>query len=325
MRVAVLPPMSATAPADLAARLPGWEIDLVPDRDAIPAALAAADAAIAMILRPEEAAAATRLGLLQAFVAGIDLIAIDPLPAGCTVCNAYSHETAIGEHVLGVTLMLTRRLGERDRAVRGGEFRQGEGLDRDLAGRTVGVVGLGHIGRRVVEVCRAIGMRAVAVTANPSPQRAADAGLDWLGGPGPDDLRELLRRADIAVLCLPLAEATTGLVGPAELAALGPDGILVNVARGPVVQEQPLYDALRDGTIAGAALDVWWQYPKAGELRMRPSTAPFWELENVVLTPHSSGLSESMQRGRWELCVRQLAAFAAGAPLENVVRAGASA
>ena len=317
--------MSASAPADLAAQLPGWEIELVADRDGVRLALDSADAAIAMILRAEDAAAATGLRLCQAFVAGFDLIAVDALPAGCTVCNAYDHETAIGEHVLGVTLMLTRRLGERDRALRAGTFRQGEGLDRDLAGRTVGVVGLGHIGRRVVEVCRAIGMRAVAVTAQPSPERAAAAGLDWLGGPVREDLHELLRRADIAVICLPLEAATQGLIGAAELAALGPDGILVNVARGPIVQERPLYDALCDGVIAGAAIDVWWQYPKGGELQMRPSAEPFWELDNVVLTPHTSGLSQSMQRGRWELCVRQLRAFAEGRPLENVVRAGAVA
>ena len=325
MKVAVLPPTSASAPADLAAQLPGWEIELVVDRDRVQAALATADGVIAAILCAEDAAAAPRLRLLQGFVAGVDLIAIDALPAGCTVCNAYDHETAIGEHVLGVTLMLTRRLGERDRMLRAGEFRQGEGLDRDLAGRTVGVVGLGHIGRRVVEVCRAIGMRAIAVTAQPTPGRAAAAGLDWLGGPGRDDLHELLRRADVAVVCLPLERATEGLIGADELAALGPDGILVNVARGPVVQELPLYEALRDGTIAGAAIDVWWQYPKAGATTFRPSTEPFWELANVVLTPHTSGLSESMQRGRWELCVRQLQAFAEGRPLENVVRAGATA
>ena len=325
MKVAILAPLGATAPADLAAQLPGWEIVLVADGDGAQSALASADAAIAMVLSEENAAAATRLRLCQAFVAGTDLIAIGALPAGCTVCNAYDHETAIGEHVLGVTLMLTRRLGERDRALRGGEFRQGDGFDRDLAGRTVGVVGLGHIGCRVVEVCRGIGMRAVAVTAQPSPERAAEAGLDWLGGPGRDDLHELLRRADIAVLCLPLGAATGGLVGAAELASLGPRGILVNVARGPVVQERPLYAALRDGVIAGAAIDVWWQYPKGGETRMRPSAEPFWELENVVLTPHSSGMSESMSRGRWELSIRQLRAFAEGRPLENIVRAGGAA
>ena len=317
--------MSGHAPADLAAQLPGWEIELVTDRDGVRPALASADAAIAMILRGEEAAAATRLRLCQAFVAGYDMIAIDSLPAGCTVCNAYDHETAIGEHVLGVTLMLTRRLGERDRALRAGVFCQGEGFDRDLAGRTVGVVGLGHIGRRVVEVCRAIGMTAVAVAARPSPERVAVAGLEWLGGPGRADQHELLRPPDVAVVCLPLEQATAGLIGAEELAALGPEGVLVNVARGPVVQERPLFEALRDGVIAGAAIDVWWQYPKAGATEFRPSVEPFWELDNVVLTPHTSGLSESMRRGRWELCVRQLRAFAEDRPLENVVRAGSPA
>ena len=323
MRVAVLPPMSATAPADLAGRLPGWEVELVAERAGVPAALARADAAIAMLLKPEEAAAATGLRLCQAFVAGTDIIAVAALPAGCVVCNAYGHELAIGEHVLGVALALTRRIGQRDRALRAGRFEQGEGLDRDLSGRVVGVIGLGHIGVRVAEVCRAIGMRAVGVTAHPSPERAAAAGLDWLGGPGRDDLHELLRLCDLAVVCLPLDAASEGLIGPEELAALGPEGILVNVARGPVVQEQPLYEALRDGRIAGAAIDVWYRYPSRGNLELRPSEAPFWELENVVLTPHTSGLSESMQRSRWELCVRQLNAFAVGRPLENVVRAAA--
>ncbi len=323
MRLAVLPPLSGHAPADLAEQLPGWVIDLVTERADEEAALAQADAAIAMFLKPEAAAAATRLRLCQAFVAGTDLIAVDALPEECTVCNAYGHETAIGEHVLGVTLALTKRIGERDRSLRAGRFDQGVGLDRDLNGRVVGVIGLGHIGERVATVCRAIGMRAVGVTSQPSPERAAAAGLDWLGGPSRADLHELLRRSDVAVVCLPLGPATEGLIGAEELAALGPDGILVNVARGPVVQEQPLYEALRDGGIAGAAIDVWYRYPSKGAIELRPSDAPFWELENVVLTPHTSGLSESMQSSRWELCVRQLRAFAEGRPLENVIRPGA--
>jgi phosphoglycerate dehydrogenase-like enzyme len=319
MKVVVLPPVSRTAPADLAERLPGWVVELVADKADAAAALVSADAVIAMILRPETVAGAKRLRLCQGFVAGIDLVAVDALPPGCTVCNAYDHEVAIGEHVLGVTLMLTRRLGLRDRDLRAGRFSQGEGFDGDLRGRTVGVIGLGHIGRRVVEVCRAIGMRAVAVTASPSAERAAAGGLEWLGGPGRDDLHELLRRADVAVVCLPLEQATEGLIGAEELAALGPAGILVNVARGPVVQERPLYEALRDGRVAGAAIDVWWQYPSGGAVEFRPSSEPFWELDNVVLTPHSAGSSESMVHGRWELCIRQLQAFAEGRPLENVI------
>lgn len=319
MRVVVLPPVSASAPVDLADRLPGWEVALVEKKEDAAAALTDADAVIAMFLKAEDVAAAHKLRLCQAFVAGLNTIDIAALPLGCTICNAYDHETAIGEHVIGVTLMLTRRLGFRDRELRAGRFVQGEGLDRDLRGRTIGVIGLGHIGQRVVEVARALGMRAVGVTARPSHERAVEHGLESLGGPGRADLHELLHRADVAVVCLPLDAATEGLIGPEELAALGPEGILVNVARGPVVQERPLYEALRDGVIAGAAIDVWWRYPSGRTVEHRPSDEPLWELDNVVLTPHTSGLSESMERGRWELVVRQLHAFAEGRPLENVV------
>lgn len=323
MKLAVLPPVSHDVPADLAERLPGWEIRLVPDRDGIRAAIVDADAVVAMILGAGDAAAAARLRLCQVFSAGYDAVAVDALPPECTACNAAAHEIALGEHVLGVTLALTRRIAERDRALRAGRFDQGTGFDRDLAGRVVGVIGLGAIGLRVVELFRGLGMRAVAVTAHPSPERAAAAGLDWLGGPGRSDLHELLRRADVAVVAVPREAATEGLMGAEELAALGSGGILVNVARGPVVQEQPLYEALRDGRLAGAAIDVWWRYPKAGQVELRPSDAPFWELENVVLTPHTAGLSESMWRGRWDLSVRQLRALEEGRALENVVRPAA--
>lgn len=228
MKVAVLPPVSLDAPADRADRLPGREIRLVPDRDGVRAAVADADALVAMFLGAGDARAATSLRLCQVFSAGYDAVAIDALPPGCAACNASAHEIALGEHVLGATLMLTRRLGERDRALRAGRFDQGAGFDRDLAGRVVGVIGLGAIGLRVAGLFRALGMRAIAVTARPSPGRAAAAGLDWLGGPGCDDLRELLRRADVAVVAVPRTAATEGLIGAQELAALGPEGILVN-------------------------------------------------------------------------------------------------
>ena len=332
MKAVVLPPLSAVAPGDLAARLPGWEVVVVDEQAGVAAALADADAVIVQLLEADAARAAGRLALCQVFSAGWDGVAVDAVRPEAWVCNSGGHEVALGEHVLGVSLMLARRLGERDRTLRAGRFDQlvGEGagrgfdgFDTDLAGRVAGIIGMGTIGLRCAELFRALGMRVVGVARTPSPQRAAAAGLEWLGGPSREDLRELLRRSDLAVVAVPREAATEGLIGAAELEALGPRGLLVNVARGPVVQERPLYEALRDGRIAGAAIDVWWRYPPAGEKEFRPHTQPFHELENVVLTPHTAGLSQSNFRSRWDFAVRQLRAFEHGEPLENVIRPAA--
>ena len=156
------------------------------------------------------------------------------------------------------SLALTRRLLVYDRELRQGLWHEAVSFsgtpERDLRGTTAGLIGLGHIGARAATLLRALGMRTIAVTRQPSPSRGAEHGLDWLGGMG--DLTRLLDQSTFAILCVPLTDETRGLIGKAELLALGPEGYLVNVCRGPVVEEHALFDALRSRTIAGAALDV---------------------------------------------------------------------
>ena len=123
-------------------------------------------------------------------------------------------------------------------------------------------------------------------------------------------------------MAVPLTPETRDLIGAAELRALGPDGFLLNPARGEVVDEEALYTALRDRTIAGAAIDAWYADPsRAGEL-VAPSRFPFGELDNVVMTPHSSGRSETTRATRWAWLAAQLRRFAQGEPLENVLSTG---
>lgn len=160
-------------------------------------------------------------------------------------------------------------------------------------------------------------MDAVAVARSPSVARAE--GLRWLGGTG--DVARLMEEADFAVVAVPLSGQTRGLIGARELDALGPDGILVNVARGEIVREQALYEALRDRRIAGAALDVWYRYPRAGG-RVHPSELPFHELPNVAMSPHVSGRSEGAREARVRFLVEQLRRLERGARLENVLAVG---
>jgi phosphoglycerate dehydrogenase-like enzyme len=240
--------------AELRRRLPDG-IELTDD-------VAEADAVVCGRLRPADTARATRLRLVQSLSAGADGIDRTALPPGCTLCNVYEHEVAIGEWCLGAMLALAHRLREFDADLRRGEWhRDEEGGDylvpELLHGRTVGTIGYGHIARRVHELAAAVGMQTRHVRR----------------GAGADELDELLRASDWLVVACPLTDETRGLVGARELDQLGPDGWLVNPARGPVVDERALYEALRDRRIAGAAIDTWYRYPRPeSERAARPSS-----------------------------------------------------
>lgn len=290
---------------------------------ALQRALAKADGVACWRLTVEDTRDARRLRLVQALSAGAEWIDPAALPAGCTLCNVYAHENAIGEWVLLGMLTLTRQLLRYDRDLRAGEWHRAPRelpLERELRGRTVGAIGFGHIGQRVAELALALGMEVAGVTREPGKHREAGERLRWLGGL--DELHRLLKEADFAVVGVPRTAETVGLIGRPELAALGPTGYLLNVARGAIVQEEPLYEALRDRVIAGAALDVWYRYPRSHGEGTRPSAFPFWELDNVVMTPHVSGRSEETERGRRAFVAEQFARFAEGHPLENVLAGG---
>jgi phosphoglycerate dehydrogenase-like enzyme len=301
-------------------RVPGTEIVRVREQESLADALVDADALVCNRLEPADTRGARNLRLVQATSAGADRVDPAALPPGCALCNAYEHEDTIAEWVLMAVLALTHHLLRYDRALRENDWSRGLPLERELRGRTIGTLGFGHIGRRVVERAHAFGMDAVAVTRSPTAERARAGGLRWLGSL--TDVDRLFSDADVAVVCVPLSEQTRDLVGPRQLELLGADGYIANVARGGIVQERPLYEALRDGRIAGAALDVWWNYPETPDAKAPPSAHPFHELGNVVMTPHVSGRSEGTRRGRTAFVVAQLVRLAEGRPLENVLETG---
>jgi phosphoglycerate dehydrogenase-like enzyme len=121
------------------------------------------------------------------------------------------------------------------------------------------------------------------------------------------------------VLCTALGPETEGLIDTGRLALMKPSAFLVNIARGAIVDEDALYQALRERRIGGAALDVWWQYPDAAEPQRRPSRHPYHELPNVIMTPHCSGWTEGMVARRWAEVAGNINCFVRGEPLHNVV------
>jgi len=299
-----------------------WGITAVRDEQEISGlhgALRDADALVALGWRAEWRKAAQRLRLIQAAGAGVDAYDVRTLPTGCALCNVYEHATPIAEYVMGAMVTLTGKLLKRDQRLRTGIWegtarREGE-PHGELAGQTLGLLGYGTIGRAIAQRAAAFEMKVSAVRAT-SPA-SPEPPLTWVGGPG--QLRELLGRSDYLVICCPLTPQTRGLLDAEKLAWLKPGAYLINVARAEVVGEQSLYDALKSGRLAGAALDVWYRYPPGPAERLLPAHAPFHELDNVLMTPHLSAWTHAMIERRWTKIAANLDALAENRPLQNVV------
>ncbi|BBY19224.1 2-hydroxyacid dehydrogenase [Mycolicibacterium litorale] len=266
------------------------------------------------------AAAANRLRMVHVAGAGTDKIDFDALGPEVVVANTFHHEQSIAEYIVATAVLLRRQFLIQDRALRTGRWATSV-YDRSIAqpaalkDARVGFVGFGHIGRRAWEVLRVLGADGIAVTGSGSLDAAAE-GLRWTADTG--DLGRLMSESDVVVVSAPLTERTVGMIGADELRALGPDGVLINVGRGPLVAEDALYEALSAGTIAGAAIDVWYQYPD-GDGVGAPSRLPFGRLPNVLMTPHSSGVTGHTFTGRVDDIVANIGRLQRGEPLRNVV------
>ena len=192
----------------------------------------------------------------------------------------------------------------------------------DLISSTMGVVGFGRIGNTLIAGARAFGVTLNGIRSRRSEEPPPD-GVDFLGGP--EDLPAILADSDIVVISCPLNDATRGLIGTRELEKMKPSAFLINVARGPVVDEEALYKALRDGVIAGAGIDVWYQYPGSFSETCLPSRLPFQHLPNVIFSPHVAGWSERTRANRMKVIARNIDHVARGEQPENVVHAPAAA
>jgi phosphoglycerate dehydrogenase-like enzyme len=289
----------------------------VADPAASAAAFAAADVLVTMELG-HGLPPMPNLKLVHLPVAGLDAVDLDGVPEGCRVCNTFEHEIGISEYVLAAMLHWTVGLAGRDARFRAGGWADSPRLSApfrpELAGKTVGCIGYGHIGQAVAVRARAFGMGVMAVVSRPRPLEPVP---DWLAGP--DQLGHLLEASDFVVIACPLTAATQGLIGRAELARMRADAVLINVARGPIVDADALFEALRERTIGGAVLDTWYRYPSGGDASVRPSRHPFHELDNVVMTPHCSGWTEGLMTRRFAVIIDNLERLVTGQPLVNQV------
>ncbi len=251
---------------------------------------------------------AARLRWIHSTAAGVDqLLYPEVLDREILVTTSSGIHHSLVEHVLAVLLAFTRRLHVAIRNQLAHRWDRGPvSMGDELAGQTLGILGLGHIGTELAMKAQALGMRVIGTKRTPAPVPGVERVFP------PDGLPEVLRQADAVVVALPLTPETNGLIGERELRMMKPSAVLVNVGRGPIVQEAALIQALRERWIGGAALDVFEQEPL-------PADSAFYELENVIVTPHVSGASRYYMDRAVPVFCENLRLYLEGKPLQNVV------
>jgi phosphoglycerate dehydrogenase-like enzyme len=237
-----------------------------------------------------------------------------------TVYNLHHNAAPTAEMALALLLAAAKFIVPIDRTFRTHDWSPRYQSDPSITldGKTVLILGFGHIGQRVGSYCQALGMQVLAIRRRP--------GRDILNGLRatvypPHALLELLPQADVLLITLPFTPQTDGLIGAKELALLPQDALLVNVGRGRIVDQAALYQALKDGTILAAGLDVWYNYPSEPGTRQHtpPADYPFHELDNVVMSPHRGGDSTASEALRMTHLASLLNALARSESVNNQV------
>jgi phosphoglycerate dehydrogenase-like enzyme len=230
---------------------------------------------------------------------------------GGTTARPSGYQTPRGlptpsEMAWALILAVSKRTGIEDRVIRAGGWQAGFPIP--LAGKTLGLLGAGHLGGAMVPVAKAFGMDIVAWSPNLTEDRCAELGVTKV----PKD--ELVSSADVLGVFLVFSERSRNTLRAGDLAKMKRGAILVNISRGPIVEEAPLIEALRSGHLAGAGLDVFDREPL-------PAEHPFRSLDNVVVTPHIGYVTEQLFRTAWERMAEDVVAYLAGSPIRVVTNA----
>ena len=296
MKALFLGNVAADTANGIRARLPpGLNVQILGDPQQLmrsPEAASDADLLVTNIWRAEYPPA-SRVKLVQSVATGIELIDLAALPPRVTVCNAFGHETAIAEYILMVMLVWSHRFREIE-----GDFRtrsswrpswvQSGMPHGEILGSTLGIVGLGRVGQEVARRAAAFGCRTIVANRSArEPGRGVEQVFPL------SELDNMLAECDYVVLCTALGPETEGLINARRLALMKPSAFLVNIARGTVIDEGAIYAALRDRTIGGAALDVWWRYPDAS----RSATPPVGVSVSRIAERHHDAALLWLDRG----------------------------
>jgi len=238
-------------------------------------------------------------------------------PDGAWLAIVCGHETGIAEYVIGPMLALTRDFFRLDTALRAGEWQGRWSVGAappagpELAGKTIGILGYGRIGQAVGRRALAFDMNICAIRRD--VRRSTDNEPAFLGGP--DSIGAVLRRSDYVLISMPATSETIGSIDRGRLGLMKSTAFLINVARAEIIDEDALYEALAQRSIAGAALDVWYRYPREPG-HAAPATRPF---TNVLMTPHVAGWTDGMLDTRAKLIAENIRRVACGETPLNLI------
>ncbi len=254
--------------------------------------------------------AAAELVIVARAGIGVDNIDIDAATEhGVVVANApEGNVRAAAEHTVAMTFAVARSIPQAHVRLKGGDWAKSDYLGRELKDKTLGVVGLGRVGREVAKRLDGLGMNLVVYDPYINEERAAQLGADLV-----DDLDDCLERAEFLTIHTPLLPETEGMIGPTELRTLG-EGYLINCARGGIVDEEALAAAVADGPVQGAALDVFKQEPLSPD-------SPLLEVDDVIVTPHLGASTEAAQENVALDAAQAVRAAFEGEPVANALNA----
>lgn len=306
------------APAWICERLqqefPQHQFVQLQNDDRVPGEIPDTDVFIGSSLRPQQFLAAKKLRWIHSPAAAVhQLMYPELLQSSVVLTNSTGiHGPVVAEHAMAVLLALAKRLPQAMQFQAKHEWSQdqlwhGWPKPREVADATVAVIGMGGIGREFAARAKAFGMKVLAIRENVSK------GLDGADAVySSAQIDQVLPQSDYVLLCTPVTPATTGIINAARLARMKRDSYLINVARGPLIDEGALINVLRERRIAGAALDVFVQEPL-------PPDSPFWSLDNVLITPHTAAVTDRLWERHYQHIVENLRLFLDGQPLLNQV------
>ena len=304
----------AWLPERLGVEFPQVKVVLLPDYRRVDAEIVDADIVVAWSLRREQISAAKKLKWIHSPAAAVNQLLFPELvESEIVLTNAREvHGPVVAEHVIALIFALAKKIPGSARLQEKHIWGQQILWDelpriREVAGAMLGMVGLGSIGRPVVKSAKALGMRVMAVREHPEKgSEGADVVL------GPAEIDQVFRLADYVVLAAPVTAGTQAIANSTRLGLMRPEACLINVGRGPLVDERALAAALREKRIGGAALDVFPKEPL-------DSDSPLWDLPNLLITPHTAALTDKLWERHYALFSENLRRYLEEAPLLAVV------
>lgn len=304
-------------PKQLQEEFPKISVVNLPDYKRVDEEIVDAEIVIAWSIKPEQIIAAKKLRWIHSPAAAVHQLMFPELVnSEIVLTNAREvHGPVVAEHVIALVLALAKKIPAsvrlQEKHVWGQQILWDElPRIREVAGATLGIIGVGSIGRPVVKSAKALGMRVIAVREHPEKgSEGADIVL------GMTQVHELFRQADYIVLAAPVTDSTKAIANAARLALMKPGACLINVGRGPLVDEPALATALRKKKICGAALDVFPKEPLAAD-------SPLWEVPNLLITPHTAALTDKLWERHYALFTENLRRYLNGNSLLAVVDKG---